>query len=375
MQRAEIHTSDRQLRRIAIVMNALHGGGAEFVGRTWATSLAASGHEVTLVLLQSPPVEQDYVDLTGVSVVDLGGSSAILKVRALRSIVSRRQHDAVVSLQMFANLLCLLAATVTPRKSQAGVLVSERNIVTIRSSKPSTSHRLKVALAKRLYRRADVLVAISHPVAAEMIAGFGVRSERVRVVPNPAAAKGLAGSESPRPVSTYDVDLVMVNRLSAQKRPTLTVDVARILNSRGISTRIVIFGTGELETQVRAEASRAAVDLEFRGWVERWPAACADNSVLLLPSMKEGFGNVLVEAAAHRIPSVAISEALGVADAIVPGITGELAADGSPETLADAVEHARSCRFEGLDRWLSRFSVENSTAVLLGAITAATRGR
>lgn len=330
---------------------------------------------MTLVLLQSPPADHDYVDLTGIRVVDLGGTSSSRKIRALRSVVSRSEHDAVVSLQMFANLLCLLAATVTARSSRAGVLVSERNIISIPSVKPPLTHRVKVALAKRLYRRADILVAISHPVAAEMIAGFGVRWDRVRVVPNPAAAKRPAPNATPRTASPYDVDLVMANRLSAQKRPTLSVEVARILNQRGISTRLVIFGAGGLKTEVQTCADRASVDLEFRGWVESWPAVCATNSVLLLPSMKEGFGNVLVEAAAHRIPSVAVSEALGVADAIVPRVTGELAADSDPETLADAVEQARECRFEGLEPWLSRFSVENSTAVLMNAINAAVRGR
>ena len=43
-------------------------------------------------------------------------------------------------------------------------------------------------------------------------------------------------------------------------------------------------------------------------------------------------------------PAVAVSTALGVADAIIPGITGELALDDDPESIADAVERAASLR-------------------------------
>jgi glycosyltransferase involved in cell wall biosynthesis len=81
----------------------------------------------------------------------------------------------------------------------------------------------------------------------------------------------------------------------------------------------------------------------------------------------EGFGNVLVEAAYARIPSVAWSCALGVADAIVPGVTGELAISADPIDLADAVSSA--VRIEGrIGDWYTRFSREESTAIFTRTI-------
>lgn len=84
---------------------------------------------------------------------------------------------------------------------------------------------------------------------------------------------------------------------------------------------------------------------------------------MLLPSTCEGFGNVLVEAAAASIPSVAMSTALGVADALVPGVTGELVYLDSPTAIADAVQRAAHHRVDASD-WLERFSVDNSTDLL-----------
>ncbi|MGZ6827616.1 MAG: glycosyltransferase, partial [Mycobacteriales bacterium] len=103
------------------------------------------------------------------------------------------------------------------------------------------------------------------------------------------------------------------------------------------------------------------------------------GDVLVLPSLQEGFGNVLVEAAECGVPSVAASQALGVADAVLPGVTGVLAASGSAAHLADAVEQAR--RLPPLDpdlvlRWSGGFSPEVAAQVLekvLDAVRAGSR--
>ena len=70
----------------------------------------------------------------------------------------------------------------------------------------------------------------------------------------------------------------------------------------------------------------------------------------------------LTEAAAAGIPCVAPSSALGVADAIVPGLTGVLALSARPEDLADGVLEATALPSPvALEGWLSRFS--DSSAV------------
>jgi glycosyltransferase involved in cell wall biosynthesis len=89
----------------------------------------------------------------------------------------------------------------------------------------------------------------------------------------------------------------------------------------------------------------------------------------------EGLGNVLIEAAATGIPSVASSRALGVADAIVPGITGELALTDDPQAYADAVLRAAPLQLNSpvdLGAWLERFSPARSTGILLDALIAIT---
>ena len=58
--------------------------------------------------------------------------------------------------------------------------------------------------------------------------------------------------------------------------------------------------------------------------------------VLCLPSYREGFGTVIIEAAAMGIPSVG-SKIYGITDAIEDGVTGLLVAPKNVEALADAL--------------------------------------
>lgn len=353
--------------RILVVVPSMHGGGAEFVARTWAAWLADRGHQVHVhtVAEHSRPAE------LASNVVWHGSdrvSGHLATQRHLRATVRTVRPDIVLSLQMYANLHAL-ASRFGQRGSRVPVVVSERNLVSIGLSAASRGHRRKVAVARRAYRRADHVAAISHAVAAEMVSSFGVAAERCTVVQNPAASKVTTipdrlGSGEDVVRGDRRVVLVFPCRLVEQKRPLLAVEVAAELDRRGYDTSLLVFGTGPLEEAMREHARRRAVTAVFGGWQEHWFRSCPKGAVLLMPSVREGFGNTLVEAAAAGLRSVAFSGALGVSDAVVPGLTGTLTPSDSPEGLADGVEAEYGRSVEGVDEWLIRFGADASgTAV------------
>lgn len=358
-----------QQRALVVAVTALHGGGAEAVGVAWANWLASSGHQVTLIALSDASgsaVLRDDVD-----VVDVGGLSHRKKVAEIAAVARKQDADAVLALQTYPNLLALAAAG---RRAPWATLVSEHNLVSLGLPGSPRSHRVKISLAKASYRRADQVIACSHPVAAEMVAAFGVRRGRYSVVVNPAL-----GAAHPmrlaRAAGGARIDVVLAGRLAVQKRPVVGVDVVSILREQGLDGRLVIIGTGPLRDDVHDAAKKAAVPVVDHGWLQDWTEALTAESVLLLASSREGLGNVLVEAAARGIPSVAASTALGVADAIVPGVTGVLAADDSPVSLAAAVREAGALSMTEVPAWLDRFSADASGSALNDAIDKAVRVR
>lgn len=344
---------------VVFVVLSMHGGGAEFVARTWMAWLVQRGYRVSVVTTSSKQTDEHLPD--GVGVYRLGGAKGHLaKARALRAVFATTGADVTVGLQAHANLLLLTAAILAGSRAPR-VIVSERNLVSLGLAGSGIRHRLKIWFAKKLYPRADHVIAISHAVGGELVAGFGVRGERMTVVPNPATAKVAGRAPVVRhPGLDAGVQIVLPCRLVIQKRPTLAIDTAAELNRRGIAAEVVSFGGGPLLEEMNRAAKKAGVTFTDRGWVEDWFAHFDANAVVLLPSSREGFGNVLVEAAAMGVPSVAASGALGVADAIVPGVTGELALTDAPADFADAVERASLLPVTDVDAWLARFSVESS---------------
>jgi glycosyltransferase involved in cell wall biosynthesis len=86
----------------------------------------------------------------------------------------------------------------------------------------------------------------------------------------------------------------------------------------------------------------------LHGWVDEQAKheILARSWLHLCPSVKEGWGIVIMEAAAHGVPSVAYRAAGGVAESIVEGRTGLLAEDFDDFTaqvdglLADGLRRA-----------------------------------
>ncbi|HWY89761.1 MAG TPA: glycosyltransferase [Solirubrobacteraceae bacterium] len=360
--------------RIGIVIPTLHGGGAELVARRWISELDSRGHAITVYAYDRT---QPAAGLpAGVTVRRFTPRWPAMR-RILLPFWLRRQIDAdapdgVVSLLTYSNLVTLLALTVI-RKSQVPLLVSEHTIPSLHALATRRRVHLTRWLACRMYRRAAGVIAVSHPVAGELVSAFRVSSERIFVIANPVLSSPVSLRTRSPAATSRPLQLAFVGRQVPPKRPGLFVDVLRELAERDIPVRGSMIGDGPLRERTEREALDSGLDILFTGWREPWWDAVPDIDCLVLTARFEGLANVLVEAAAAGIPSVACSRALGVADAIVPGLTGELTLTDSPRDYADAVMRATSQPLpsqETLGRWLEHLSVKPSTTALLAAFQA-----
>jgi glycosyltransferase involved in cell wall biosynthesis len=363
---------------VGLVIHSLAGGGGETVARRWIGEMLDLGHEVTVFRFDA--ARDDETPTGAAAVVAPRWARArrgLLLPVWLRVRVRQSRPDVLLSLPLFSNVVALLAFP--SRRRPMPLVVSEHTIErAVGLARREGTGRVQRAfrsavglIARRVYRNADALIAVSHPVAADAIATYGLSGGDVFVVPNPAA------TDSHAPVySTPDrIRLAYVGRMSAEKRPRLFLDVVAELRRRGCEARGTMFGDGPLTADIQAAVVSRDLPVELAGWQADWTSWPEPVDCLVLPSSIEGFGNVLVEAASVGIPSVASSRALAVADALVPGVTGELALLDTPASFADAVERAVSGRPDdgrfSLDGWLGRFSVGASTAALVAVLEEA----
>jgi glycosyltransferase involved in cell wall biosynthesis len=84
------------------------------------------------------------------------------------------------------------------------------------------------------------------------------------------------------------------------------------------------------------EALRRDPRVAMPGFVHERELVFAASTLNVLPTYREGFGSVLLEAAAMAMPSVAF-RVTGCVDAIVDGVSGTLVAPGSVPALVEAI--------------------------------------
>ena len=102
---------------------------------------------------------------------------------------------------------------------------------------------------------------------------------------------------------------------------------------------LVLVGKGDMDVDLRAEALRKNVNgkIKFLGWREDIDEIMPLFDMLVLPSLNEGMGRVLVEAMAAGKPVVA-SRVGGIPDLVRHGETGYLVPPADEKALANGIK-------------------------------------
>lgn len=192
-------------------------------------------------------------------------------------------------------------------------------------------------LWRHLAARADRLIAVSSEVA-QALEPFA--PGRVRAihdgVPLPGVQHAAGWPPSAQVVGFY-------GGFDERKGGEVFVRMAAIVQRDLPSVRFVFNGVATAEQAKSREAlRRLAADLGLPGDVMRFDGSGAfgptfgGNSVVVMPSVREGLGLVALDAMAHGVPVVA-SRTGGLTDVVDDGMTGVLVPVGDVEGFAAAV--------------------------------------
>jgi glycosyltransferase involved in cell wall biosynthesis len=218
-----------------------------------------------------------------------------------------------------------------------------------------------------VYRRTRY-VTVSDATHRELV-GLGVPASRISIIHNgtdAVAGDGVVRSVSPR--------VVVLGRLVPQKRVEIAVSAVAALRPRLPGLHLDIVGAGWWEPQLRAHVEHLGLAdaVTFHGHVSEAEKhrLLARAWVHAMPSLKEGWGLVVVEAGVHGTPTLAFRDAGGPADSVRDGVTGILV-DGPADDLSSAPftraldtlltdPRRRADMAAAAQAWVSRFRWEDA---------------
>ncbi|MBI4513435.1 MAG: glycosyltransferase family 4 protein [Gemmatimonadetes bacterium] len=165
--------------------------------------------------------------------------------------------------------------------------------------------KLLEALALRCSPR---IVAISDFTKRRLVAA-GAAEDRITVVPNGVDIARISAA----PASAEPTDLVYVGRLIAHKQVHLLIEALRCLRELRPGATLLVIGDGPERGNLErlAETLGMRESVRFAGQLrslEEVYAHLKSSRVMVLPSKREGFGTVVLEAWACGIPVVVCDE-------------------------------------------------------------------
>jgi glycosyltransferase involved in cell wall biosynthesis len=188
-----------------------------------------------------------------------------------------------------------------------------------------------------------------------------------------------SGSLEPPQAQPAKPLVVFAGRMIPEKRAPLGVAGVAAAIKRTPELEAVFFGAGPQREAVLAEIAAQGLGerVQAPGFVasERVDAALREALCMLLPSSREGYGLVVVEASARATPSIVIAgEDNAATELVQDGVNGVVVQRPEPEAIAEAIARVHEAGLamrQSTAEWFaanaSRLSLESSLSAVLAS--------
>jgi GalNAc-alpha-(1->4)-GalNAc-alpha-(1->3)-diNAcBac-PP-undecaprenol alpha-1,4-N-acetyl-D-galactosaminyltransferase len=330
---------------IGFVIFSLRVGGAERVAATLTNEWARRGEQVTLLTIDSRDTDFYPIDAR-VRRVGLGlnipaknwrhsAANNARRVRLLRTFAGASKFDAIVSFGDKTNVLLLLAT----RGVKVPIIVAEHT-----DPRKYSVGAMAGYLRRLLYPRASAVVVLT-PEIGQWARQF-VRSEAVRIIPNPVGEQCL--TRLLPAVRGRQHFVLGMGRMGFEKGFDLLLRAFALCAEKFPDWTLRLVGQGEEQQRLRnlAEQLRIQHAVRFEPVTKEPERVLRESDLFVLSSRLEGFPMMLLEAMACGLPVVSFDCMSGPSEMIRHGIDGFLVPPEDVGALANAMEMLMGNEYE-----------------------------
>lgn len=357
------------MRKIALFIPNLGGGGAEKVMVTLANYFIKKNYNVNLILLNK---KGEYLDLLDekIKIYDFKNIRALYSIPKLISYIKSEKPDVILSFLTHTNIAAIIAK-IFSRDKNVKLFISERSVLS-EAIKNTSSLILKNCkyFLKYLYRFPEKIIVISEGVGKDLEYLFKIKKEKIILIHNPYPLvefikqeidedKQIILNNIIKTLPKNSKVILSVGRLAKEKNHKLLIEAFEKLSFN--NKILIILGEGperdRLENQIINLNLKSKVFLP--GFVANINSYYSKCDLFVLSSIYEGFGNVILEAMNNRVKIISTDCPYGPSEILENGKWGRLVPVNNAVLLAEAITEAL-CDDDNLDysERLKDFSIE-----------------
>ena len=305
-----------------------------------ANAFVDRGQEVDLLVMKPVGDLADKVD-SRIRVISLDAGRIIFSLPKLVSYLRRERPSTLLSVDEHTHVLSLVARPLAG--VQTRIVLRMGNMLSILAKRYEGKAKILPFFAKRLFKKADGIIANSRGVADDVIAVTGIDPFRVRVIFNPKSRQEIIQKASESVDNEWLTHknmpvIVAVGRLRVQKNFPLTIRAfAEVVKT--VPSRLIILGAGReggrLQTLIDTLGCKDSILLA--GYSDNPYAWMKKADVYVAASLWEGLPNALLEAMVCGLPSIAADCDSGPREILAPDTDYR-----KRLAVGDGVEYAKS---------------------------------
>lgn len=310
--------------KILIINNGLAGGGIERASVSLANYFSRLGYQAdVLALYQSKPffLLDSKVSFTEPEFTKKDSGKYLYVIKMMfyaRKKIKQLNPDVILAFGEWTNPFVVMASI----GLNIPIYISDR--MNPLAKLPFVSETLR----KILYKRAKGIIAQTN-FAKEILTGK-TNSDNIRVIPNPVNVINRIDCEQKKRI-------VSVGRLSPEKGHKYLLQAFSGLTDK--SWELSIVGDGVERINLEKMAIELGIDKRviFHGHLKDFSFQLSEAQIFVLPSLKEGFPNALIEAMSLPLACISTDFLQGSEEIVKDGVNGLFVTPGSVDELSIAL--------------------------------------